>query len=125
MAHTDTADRTAAEAVVAHHAELADTLDGYARALLQAAERDDAPRLWQHREALVTWLHGELLPHAYAEEAALYPVAAARPAGRLLVEGCRPSTPRSAAWSTRWRTRRPPWPWRPRRGPSRPSSRST
>ncbi|GAA1764666.1 hemerythrin domain-containing protein [Luedemannella helvata] len=81
------ADHAAAEAVVAHHAQLAATLDGYARALREAAQGEDAPRLWQHREALVTWLHGELLPHAYAEEAALYPVAAAQPTGRRLIDG--------------------------------------
>jgi uncharacterized protein (DUF2249 family) len=35
----------------------------------------------------VAWLHAELLPHAQAEEAALYPAAAAQPGGRLLVDG--------------------------------------
>jgi iron-sulfur cluster repair protein YtfE (RIC family) len=89
MSQTLVDDRTAAEAVVAHHAQLADTLGGFVRALHRAAEGGDAPRLWQHREGLVRWLHGELLPHAYAEEAGLYPVAAEQPAGRLLIEGMR------------------------------------
>jgi len=41
---------------------------------------------WQHRDELVGWLHAELLPHAAAEEAALYPAAAAQPTGKLLVD---------------------------------------
>ena len=89
MSQTMVDDRMAAEAVESHHAQLADTLNRYALALRRAAEGEDAARLWRHRDGLVRWLHGELLPHAYAEEAALYPVAADQPGGRLLVEGMR------------------------------------
>src|SRR5262245_8940153 len=87
MSQPEIDDQAAARAVVAHHAQLADTLNGYGRALRDAAEREDAPKLWQHREGLVRWLNAELLPHAYAEEKALYPAAAAKPAASLLIEG--------------------------------------
>jgi iron-sulfur cluster repair protein YtfE (RIC family) len=89
MSQLEVAERNAAEAVVSHHAQLADTLDGYVHALRKDAEQADAPGLWRNREALVRWLHADLLSHAYAEEAALYPVAADQPGGRLLVEGMR------------------------------------
>nr|GID87523.1 hypothetical protein Ade03nite_64470 [Actinoplanes derwentensis] len=39
------------------------------------------------RRDLLAYLHGEVLPHAAAEEVALYPSAAAVPAGNLLVQG--------------------------------------
>lgn len=81
------ADQRAAEAVVQHHAQLADALNGHTARLLDAAERGDLPQVWRHRDDLTTWLHTELLPHAYAEEGALYPAAAAQPAGKLLVAG--------------------------------------
>lgn len=87
MSHDDsTADRRAAQAVVRHHSELAAALAGYVAHLLDAAD-GDRPMAQASHEALVTWLHGELLPHAHAEEAVLYPAAAAMPAGKLLVEG--------------------------------------
>jgi len=90
MAQPDTAtEQHAAEAVVRHHAQLAEALDGHAARLLDAAERADAPQVWQRRAEFVTWLHAELLPHARAEEATLYPAAAARPGGELLVAGMR------------------------------------
>src|SRR5690606_30362749 len=86
MAQPDTAtEQHAAEAVVRHHAQLAEALDGHAARLLDAAERADAPQVWQRRAEFVTWLHAELLPHARAEEATLYPAAAARPGGELLM----------------------------------------
>jgi uncharacterized protein (DUF2249 family) len=81
------ADQRAAEAVVRHHTQLAATLARHVSELLEAAELGIAEQTWQRRAALAQWLHGELLPHAYAEEAALYPVAADLPKGRLLVKG--------------------------------------
>jgi uncharacterized protein (DUF2249 family) len=81
------ADQRAAEAVVRHHTQLAATLAGHVTELLRAAELGSPEQTWQRRDALAQWLHGELLPHAYAEEAALYPVAADQPKGRLLVKG--------------------------------------
>ena len=88
MAEPDTtADQRAAEAVVRHHAQLADALNGYTTGLLVAAERGDLPQVWQRRDDLATWLHTELMPHAHAEEGSLYPAAAAQLAGKLLVTG--------------------------------------
>lgn len=88
MAQLDTAaEQRAAEAVVRHHAQLSEALDAHAGRLIDAAERADAPQVWQHRQELTTWLRTELLPHAHAEEATLYPAAAARPGGQLLVAG--------------------------------------
>jgi hypothetical protein len=81
------ADREAADAVVAHHAQLARALSTHTARVVRAAERSDVRDLWRGRAALLDWVHGELLPHATAEEAALYPAAAARPEGAALIEG--------------------------------------
>jgi len=85
LSHTD-ADHTAADAVVAHHTELSAALTRRVT-LLRAAARSSEPQWTEHRRDLLTWLRTELLPHAEAEEGALYPPAAAQGAGRLLVEG--------------------------------------
>lgn len=85
MSHSD-ADHAAADAVVAHHSELVAALTRRV-ASLRAAARANDQRWRDSRQDLVTWLRTELLPHAAAEEQALYPPAAARDAGRLLVEG--------------------------------------
>jgi iron-sulfur cluster repair protein YtfE (RIC family) len=88
QAMTDAAaDRRAASAVIGHHRQMHDELTAHADRLRAAAVGDDVPRLWSERDALVDWLRTELVPHAVAEESALYPAAAARSAGRLLVEG--------------------------------------
>lgn len=81
------ADRHAAGNVVDHHTQLAATLADHVARLRGAATGDDLQNLWRERQALVDWLHAELVPHAAAEEAALYPAAAAQPGGRLLVDG--------------------------------------
>lgn len=81
------ADRRAAAAVVEHHTQLADTLATHTGRLRDAATGDDAAQAWRRRDALMAWLHAELLPHAHAEEATLYPAAAGQPGGRLLVDG--------------------------------------
>jgi len=86
-AAAQTADRRAAEAVVRHHAQLAETLSTHTARLLDAAERGDAQQVREVREDLVKWLHSDLLPHAYAEEGTLYREAAARPEGALLIDG--------------------------------------
>jgi iron-sulfur cluster repair protein YtfE (RIC family) len=80
-------DQAAAAAVVRHHEELANALIQHVTKLCEAAEIGSLRLTWQVRDALVGWLHAELLPHAYAEEEALYPVAARQPGGALLVEG--------------------------------------
>jgi uncharacterized protein (DUF2249 family) len=84
---SDGADHRAAQAVVGHHAELAAALDGHVSALIEAASIGSSRLTWQRRDQLVAWLRAELLPHAAAEEAGLYPAAAAQPDGRLLVDG--------------------------------------
>lgn len=80
------ADHAAADAVVAHHSELSASLARRVAAVRSAA-RNGGEGWREHRQELLTWLRTELLPHAAAEEQALYPPAAADPAGRLLVEG--------------------------------------
>jgi uncharacterized protein (DUF2249 family) len=88
MSHPDlSGDREAAEAVVRHHAELAGALNRHTERLLAAAERADGSGAEGARLDLLAWLRTELVPHAGAEEQALYPAAAARPEGALLVEG--------------------------------------
>lgn len=91
MSHTGNAaesqDRRAAEAVVRHHAHLAETLTTHTARLLEAADRADHTRVREVREDLVKWLHADLLPHAHAEETTLYRSAAAKPEGGLLIDG--------------------------------------
>jgi uncharacterized protein (DUF2249 family) len=82
------ADRRAAAAVVAHHTQLATELGRHVTALRDAAASHEDGSPWPlRRQALWDWLGQELLPHAAAEEAALYPAAARQPGGRLLVDG--------------------------------------
>ncbi|HEU5037273.1 MAG TPA: DUF2249 domain-containing protein [Nocardioides sp.] len=87
MVASSEADARAGEAVVAHHAELAGALAGYADQLLAAARSGRAGEAERSRTALVAWCRAELVPHALAEEEALYPAAAARPEAALLVTG--------------------------------------
>ncbi|GAB2957956.1 hypothetical protein GCM10027280_53400 [Micromonospora polyrhachis] len=81
------ADRRAAQAVVQHHSELAAALNSHTSRLLDAAAHGDESQALRHRDELVRWLHDELLPHAAAEEAAMYPLAAKYDLGKLLVAG--------------------------------------
>ena len=79
----------AVAAVVRHHAELAGALTTLTDAVLTAAGGVagvgvSAVEAAQHR--LVDFCTGELLPHAAAEESALYPAAASEERARLLVE---------------------------------------
>ncbi|MFU8872773.1 DUF2249 domain-containing protein [Micromonospora sp. SL4-19] len=88
MSHSrTTSDLTAARAVVRHHAQLAAVLDRHVRRLLQAAGDGDDARAHGVRADLLGWLREELLPHADAEESALYPVAADRAEASLLIRG--------------------------------------
>jgi len=80
-------DARAAEAVEQHHAQMAGELALRVEALVAAASARDAERAAAEREALVDWATHELVPHALAEEKALYPAAQAMAEGRLLVEG--------------------------------------
>ncbi|GAB3140773.1 hypothetical protein GCM10027290_12140 [Micromonospora sonneratiae] len=87
MSQSD-ADRRAAAAVVAHHTQLSTDLAGHVAALRDAATGQEAGSVWpQQRQVLLSWLREELVPHAAAEEAGLYPAAAEQPGGRLLVDG--------------------------------------
>jgi iron-sulfur cluster repair protein YtfE (RIC family) len=81
------ADQRAAGAVVRHHAQLAEALTKHTERLLSAVERSDPAAERDARLDLLGWLRHDLVPHALAEERVLYPAAAARPAGALLVEG--------------------------------------
>jgi uncharacterized protein (DUF2249 family)/iron-sulfur cluster repair protein YtfE (RIC family) len=81
------ADATAATTIEQHHAELAGALAARAEALLAAAVHGDGPAALAARESLVGWCRADLLPHAAAEERALYPAAAGLDRGRLLVDG--------------------------------------
>lgn len=81
---TTSADADAVEAVRSHHAELAGALSVLVSAVVDAvrAGHDPAPP----RAALADWCASDLLPHARAEEAALYPAGLALPRMRALVE---------------------------------------
>ena len=71
-------------AIERHHAALADELRTLTARVLEHARagQPDAART-----ALVAWFTGELLPHAQAEEVALYSAGADRDPTRLLVAG--------------------------------------
>ncbi len=81
------ADAAAAASVQQHHAEMAGALAVATQRLLTAASHGDAPAAVAARDELVAWCRTELVPHAAAEEEALYPAARGRDAGRLLVDG--------------------------------------
>ncbi|HET8681885.1 MAG TPA: hemerythrin domain-containing protein [Micromonosporaceae bacterium] len=81
------ADRMAADAVVRHHAQLSEMLNRHADRLLAAAERGDPAEAQRARADLLAWLRADLVPHALAEEATLYPAAAADARAALLVDG--------------------------------------
>ncbi len=81
------ADARAAEAVEQHHAQMAGALAAQVEALVSAAASRDDEAAAAARSDLAAWCEHELVPHALAEEKAMYPAAQAKPEGRLLVEG--------------------------------------
>jgi len=81
------ADATAAAAVEQHHAQMAGALAIRAETLLAAASRGDRVSAAAAQSDLVAWCEAELVPHALAEEKAMYPSAHAISEGRLLVDG--------------------------------------
>jgi iron-sulfur cluster repair protein YtfE (RIC family) len=85
-ATTTMTDAQAVGAIHAHHAEMAISLRERVTALAAAAEAG-APHAEAQR-AVLEYLEGELLPHARAEEGALYP-AGDRGATALLVRSMR------------------------------------
>jgi len=83
---TSAADAQAVEAVKNHHAQLAGALAVQVEALLDAASQVDPHGAGAASDALVRWCHAELVPHALAEEQAMYPKAREDPRARLLVD---------------------------------------
>jgi uncharacterized protein (DUF2249 family)/iron-sulfur cluster repair protein YtfE (RIC family) len=83
---TSAADAQAAEAVKDHHAQLAGALAVQVEALVDRAARGDLPGSAAAAKALVGWCEAELIPHALAEEQAMYPKAHEDPRARLLVD---------------------------------------
>lgn len=79
-------DAAAVEAVREHHAELAGRLAAHAEHLLRMVAAADSAAFGQARAAAADFCTEQLLPHAAAEEDALYPAAAAFPQTKLLVE---------------------------------------
>jgi uncharacterized protein (DUF2249 family)/iron-sulfur cluster repair protein YtfE (RIC family) len=75
------ADAAAAAAVEQHHAQLSGALALKVEAVVTAVDW----RVAQHE--LVAWCRRELVPHALAEEQALYPAAHGKPEARLLIDG--------------------------------------
>jgi uncharacterized protein (DUF2249 family)/iron-sulfur cluster repair protein YtfE (RIC family) len=76
-------DAAAAEAVKQHHAEMSGALAALAARIAAAPDRESA---LASRDELVRWAERELVPHARAEEAAMYPPAHEDPRARLLVD---------------------------------------
>lgn len=81
------ADAAAATAVEQHHAQLAGSLALRVEGLVAAAAQGNGQAATRSQAQLVTWCRDELVPHAQAEESAMYPLARALSEGRLLVDG--------------------------------------
>lgn len=79
-------DAAAVEAVRQHHAELAGRLSAHVDALLGAAAAPVGTGFTQARAAALAFLSDDLVPHAAAEERALYPAAAQSDRLRVLVD---------------------------------------
>lgn len=86
MLASSSAESRAADLIIDHHAELLGRLGALSDALVRAATAG-AAESELHRDRLVAWAEDELVPHAKAEESALYPLAQGLPEGRLLIEG--------------------------------------
>lgn len=79
-------DAQAAEAVVDHHAELAGALGRHIEKLLNTVIGGDQHAGEKAQAGLVDWCESELMPHALAEEASMYPKAHEIPSARLLID---------------------------------------
>ena len=75
---------TVIAAITGHHAQLSEQLHGLTEAVLAAAP---SGHYEPARKQLLGWYTTELLPHALAEERALYRPAQELPDARLLVQG--------------------------------------
>ncbi|MGH3470602.1 MAG: DUF2249 domain-containing protein [Nocardioidaceae bacterium] len=80
------ADSEAVVAVEQHHAQLIGAMTARVDRILDATRRQSGIAATAARDELVAWSDRELLPHAKAEESALYPLAHDDPQGRLLVD---------------------------------------
>ena len=76
-------DSDAVEAVKQHHAQMAGTLAAHVERLISSRTDEDALAA---RDELVQWAESDLVPHAKAEESAMYPLAHADSRGQLLVD---------------------------------------
>lgn len=76
-------DAAAVEAVKQHHAQMAGALSALAGRVAAAATEAAA---LEARDELVRWAESDLVPHAKAEEAAMYPLAHQDSRARLLVD---------------------------------------
>jgi uncharacterized protein (DUF2249 family)/iron-sulfur cluster repair protein YtfE (RIC family) len=81
------ADAEAVAAVEQHHAAMAGTLSALVERLVVAVSGEEPTAASSARHDLVRWCREDLMPHAVAEEKAMYPAAHATEAGRLLVDG--------------------------------------
>lgn len=79
-------DAQAVEAVMEHHAELAGALGRHIERLLNTAVSGEANASETAKQALLEWCESELIPHALAEEASMYPKAHEDPSARLLID---------------------------------------
>ena len=79
------ADAMAAAAVERHHAEMAGALATMVEELVLSASRSDGAAAIAAQHSLAAWCAQELVPHALAEEKAMYPAAEAIAAARLLI----------------------------------------
>ncbi|KRE55358.1 DUF2249 domain-containing protein [Phycicoccus sp. Soil748] len=76
-------DASAVEAVRTHHTEMAGTLTALAR---RVASAPDPATALAARDDLVQWSEHDLVPHALAEEKAMYPLAHRDERARLLID---------------------------------------
>lgn len=79
-------DAQAVEAVIEHHAQLAGALARHVERLLNTAVGGDEHAADNARTSLIHWCETELIPHALAEEASMYPLAHEDPSARLLID---------------------------------------
>ncbi|PRZ42197.1 uncharacterized protein (DUF2249 family) [Antricoccus suffuscus] len=83
---TTESDSTALTAIEQQHAEMTGSLTAHVSALLSAVASGDQSAAQAARTAAVSWSQQNVLAYLDAEEKVLYPVAAAKSEGRLLVE---------------------------------------
>jgi len=79
-------DAQAVEAVIDHHAQMAGALARHIERLLNTVISGDQRAAEKATHSLLRWCENELMPHALAEEASMYPKAYEDPSARLLVD---------------------------------------